>query len=909
MAIYDFTGANGDPLPSGLVARVGTFEIQSNKLSATGTASGALWVATTDGASQIGTELSDGTVVVTVNAEGSTSGASGPVFRYAEPANFWAVFVNAANSGLVLFRREAGTYVNEASYTIPAFSNTQDYVVKVVFSGDSIEVFLDDVSRITHTSTFNQTNFLHGVRLGNTTYSVDTLTVPEVAGAVGTIASDVVDEYIQRLSGNISLPISGTYTGTPTNIERKVIYTDDLSTVVGFDWATYITSPVGGTFAGASIVLPESVRQYRVDLRFSNAVDITASTGGFRTADKWLIYGQSLARQLSTDGADITPNALSKYANPISGAYTTPTVGNGTIQLLNTLVSETGFAQIATNVAVGGMALLEDNLNVADNFLWRPVTTDTVRYLEVKAAITAIGGEIAGAIFSQGERDGQGGISLNTYQSSLSSHFAQLRADTKADLKIVIGVLGRTTENVLDSDWNTIQQAHIAVANADVHTSYTIKHDLPLIDTLHLTDAGYTQFGQRLANNIITNVLGGVADWQSPTVASIETVSTTSTRVNLSQGQGTDFTPTTGITGIELTEAGDGYGVTGITAARETSTSILVTHNAATVTAGRLYFGASPVITGIVLDNSTLNLPIAPTTISVNAIANTAPVANAGVDQVNIVAGATVTLNGTGSSDADSDALTYLWTPHAGITLSSNTVASPTFTAPTSGTPQTLTFSLVVNDGTENSIANTVDIGVLAEVVPIPVSFVGTVSNKTVAVDGSLSINVSGNFTGTETPFTYALQSGTLPIGVTLNTGTGVISGTPTIISTNGGISVRATDTAANTADTNTFSIDVVESFTRVAEVTMAELVLSATEVNTRGARPHAVGGGGPLVVRVTDHIADGGGVVVEDMAIFHSVAYGQPWVKYSGKHVIASGGTVDLTATVIYPDYDYSTF
>ena len=67
---------------------------------------------------------------------------------------------------------------------------------------------------------------------------------------------------------------------------------------------------------------------------------------------------------------------------------------------------------------------------------------------------------------------------------------------------------------------------------------------------------------------------------------------------------------------------------------------------------------------------------------------------------------------------------------------------------------------------------------------PIPVSFVGTVSNKTVAVDGSLSINVSGNFTGTETPFTYALQSGTLPIGVTLNTGTGVISGTPTVVQT-----------------------------------------------------------------------------------------------------------------------------
>jgi hypothetical protein len=96
-------------------------------------------------------------------------------------------------------------------------------------------------------------------------------------------------------------------------------------------------------------------------------------------------------------------------------------------------------------------------------------------------------------------------------------------------------------------------------------------------------------------------------------------------------------------------------------------------------------------------------------------VENTAPVSNAGPNQANISAGAAVTLYGAGSSDADSDPLTYLWTPPSGITLSSTTVPNPTFTAPTTNEAQTLVFSLVVNDGTENSIADAVNIGVLAE--------------------------------------------------------------------------------------------------------------------------------------------------------------------------------------------------
>ena len=89
------------------------------------------------------------------------------------------------------------------------------------------------------------------------------------------------------------------------------------------------------------------------------------------------------------------------------------------------------------------------------------------------------------------------------------------------------------------------------------------------------------------------------------------------------------------------------------------------------------------------------------------------PIADAGVN-ISVAYSASVTLDGTQSSDPEGDALSYLWTQTGGtiVTLSDPTSAQPSFTAPSAAT--TLSFSLTVTAGGRTSTADTMSVTVLA---------------------------------------------------------------------------------------------------------------------------------------------------------------------------------------------------
>lgn len=153
------------------------------------------------------------------------------------------------------------------------------------------------------------------------------------------------------------------------------------------------------------------------------------------------------------------------------------------------------------------------------------------------------------------------------------------------------------------------------------------------------------------------------------------------------------------------------------------------------------------VATLIVNDGKVDSAPVDVTIIA--TVANAAPVANAGPDQ-NVSNGTRVTLDGSKSSDANGDALTYQWTMDSrpsGSTaaLSSATVVNPTFTPDVAGS---YTLSLVVSDGTLKSIADSVTI-TASRANSAPVANAGKDQNvltrSVVTLDGRGSSDANGD--------------------------------------------------------------------------------------------------------------------------------------------------------------------
>lgn len=166
-------------------------------------------------------------------------------------------------------------------------------------------------------------------------------------------------------------------------------------------------------------------------------------------------------------------------------------------------------------------------------------------------------------------------------------------------------------------------------------------------------------------------------------------------------------------------------------------------------------------VIALVVNDGTVDSPPDDVVI-VTAPGNTPPVADAGPDQT-VALGSTVQLDGTGSSDADGDTLTFFWTlsslpPGSSAVLSDPTSPMPTLVADVAGN---YVVELIVDDGQAGSLPDFVTI--TTDNTP-PVADAG--SDQTVAVNTTVMLNGAGSSDADGDPLTYS-WSLTPPAGST----------------------------------------------------------------------------------------------------------------------------------------------
>jgi len=212
--------------------------------------------------------------------------------------------------------------------------------------------------------------------------------------------------------------------------------------------------------------------------------------------------------------------------------------------------------------------------------------------------------------------------------------------------------------------------------------------------------------------------------------------------------------------------------------------------------ATRYYATLQAVGDGVNYESSTASAPVYFTTAIRKPVISSQPASLART------AGQSATFSVSATSP-DTGTLTYQWQKNS-ANISGETASTLSFAS--TGTSDSATYRVIVTN-TKNGVSDSTTSTSVTLTVASALSITtpsGAALSATYGTAYSLSLSTSGGSGGN----TFSLPSGTLPAGLTIDTSSGVISGTPTTATTSS-ITARVTDSNTATATTTSFTITV----------------------------------------------------------------------------------------------------
>ena len=195
-------------------------------------------------------------------------------------------------------------------------------------------------------------------------------------------------------------------------------------------------------------------------------------------------------------------------------------------------------------------------------------------------------------------------------------------------------------------------------------------------------------------------------------------------------------------------------------------------------------------------------------------VGNQAPVAVAESSSTNVIPGALVQLDGSNSTDADDDPLSYAWTlivpPGSNASLSASNAVSPSFTADIEGIYQA---SLVVNDGNLDSAPSVVAVTATADNNPPTLAAIG---NRVMFLGDSLNFRLFGIDPDIGDTLTYSLPQ--LPTNMGVNGATGDVSFTPDGSQLGVNAVIAQVEDNSGLSDTQNFTVEVRQAIAPVPD-------------------------------------------------------------------------------------------